>query len=240
MQEPRPVAPLENSAADYVLTVVRGTVGIVPFAGPLLSELAGIVPNQRIDRIAKFVVELDCRMKEIASAAQYMEQLRDESCADLVEEGLRQAARSLSDERRKYIASLICSSLSSSKIQYAGSRHLLRILDEINDIEIIWLRSYSRSTTGLDEEFVRRHTQVLQRPLVCDGAPQEELDKRALQDSYLEHLVRLNLLEPRYAVDSEMAIPEFERSSGKPRVRGYWITNLGDLLLREIGLGDSE
>lgn len=231
---------LDNQAVDYALTAARSVVGPLPIVGPLLSELVGVtVRNQRLDRIAKFAGELERRLQKLESSAQIAEQLRDDSFTEILEEGIRQASRSLNDDRRRYIASLVCGSLSPATIQLADSRRLLRILGEMSDIEIIWLRSYRRPTSSGDEDFIQRHIKILRRPLVPDGAPQEEVDKLALHDSYQEHLVQLNLLEARYAVDRQTNLPEFD-SSGKPRVLSYTITRLGSLLLRVIGLGDSE
>lgn len=46
---------LKNSSIDHVTSVVKGAIGVVPFAGPLLAEIAGtLIPNQRIDRLVKF------------------------------------------------------------------------------------------------------------------------------------------------------------------------------------------
>ncbi len=240
MREAPKTSSLDKQAVDYVLDLVKSGGGLVPVVGPLLSELVGVVvPNQRLDRIAKFAGELERRLQELESSARIVEQLGDESFTDILVEGISQASRSLSDDRRRYIASLVCGSLSPATIQYAESRHLLRILGEISDIEIIWLRSYRRRTTGGDEDFIQRHIKILRRPLVPDGAPQKEVDKQALQESYREHLVQLNLLEADYAVNREMNLPELD-GSGKRRVEGYTITGLGDLLLRVIGLGDSE
>ena len=111
--------PLDNRALDYVLNAAKAAVGPIPIVGPLVSELVGVViPNQRVDRIAKFVAELECRIRALELPTRIMKQLNDESFTDLLEEGFRQAARSLSDERRRYLASLICNSLSPASIQY--------------------------------------------------------------------------------------------------------------------------
>ena len=98
----------------------RASLGTVPFAGSLLVEAAGvIIPNQRIDRIAKFAKTLESKLSNLEQDF-VRSQLTNENFTDLLEEGLRQAARSLSDERREYIASLIENSLSSEDIEYVG------------------------------------------------------------------------------------------------------------------------
>ena len=95
----------EQQSVDYLLTAVRSAVGPIPVVGPLISELAGVVvPNQRIDRISKFVVELEQRVRNLEFRHEIVNQLKDEHFTDLLEEGIRQAARSLTDDRRRYIA----------------------------------------------------------------------------------------------------------------------------------------
>ena len=237
-----PATPaLDNRAVDYVLNAARAAVGPIPIVGPLVSELVGVViPNQRLDRIAKFLVELERRISSLETPDRISDQLGDESFTDLLEEGFRQSARSLSDERRQYIASLICSSLSAGSVEYVASRHLLRILDQLNDIEIIWLRYHREPTIGGDEDFRETHAEILRPADAAISASQEEVDKETLQKSYEEHLAQLNLLTPIYQTDIRTKQPEFDDWSGRQEVHGYEITNLGNLLLREIGLGTSE
>ncbi len=238
---PAQAPTLDNRAVDYVLNAAKAAVGPIPIVGPLVSELVGVViPNQRLDRIAKFLVELDRRIRSLEAPATILEQLSDETFTDLLEEGLRQSARSLSDERRQYIASLICNSLSSRNIAYIESRHLLRVLDQLNDIEIIWLRYYREPTVGGDDNFREAHAEILRPADAAFGAPQGDLDRMTLQKSYTQHLAQLNLLMPTYETDIETKQPEFDDWSGRQKVQGYDITNLGSLLLREIGLGQSD
>lgn len=48
---------VESNATDYVTAAAKAVLGLVPFAGSLLAELAGtIITNQRIDRLSKFSV----------------------------------------------------------------------------------------------------------------------------------------------------------------------------------------
>ena len=58
---------------------------------------------------------------------------------------------------------------------------------------------------------------------------------RPLQKSYKEHLEQLRLLRERYHVDPKTKRPRYE-SSGKIKISGYEITQLGRLLLRQVGL----
>ena len=240
MEEDEPPSELANTKTDYVMSAVNSALGAVPFAGSLLIEVAGnIVPNQRIDRITKFAAELE---KKLASMEQdfVKAQLSNEHFTDLMEEGIRQAARSLTDERRQYLASVIANSLEDEHISFLESKHLLKILGEINDIEVIWLRFYLVPTMGGDEEFRNRHEKVLERVIAYIGASQDILDKHAIQESYKEHLTELGLLSRTYQTDMRTKMPEFDSMHGGMKVRGYRITLLGRMLLRQIAMNDEE
>jgi len=152
---------LSPQATDYVTAAAKAALGTVPCVGSLLAELAGtIIPKQRIDRIVKFVEVLESILSNLEQDS-VRSKMTNEHFTDLLEEAMRQAARSLSDERREYIANLIANSLSSEDIEYIESKHLLRILGEINDIEVIWLRFYLVPTIGGDEEFRIKHEGIL-------------------------------------------------------------------------------
>jgi hypothetical protein len=210
---------LETTDVDDFTSAAKGAIGAIPVVGPLIAELVGtLIPEQRIDRIAKFVQELGKKVSGLER--DYIKsQLRDEHFSDLLEEGFFQASRSLSDERRTYIASLIANSLSSEEIEYQESKYLLRILDEINDVEIIWLWFFVHLTSAAKADARSKHPEVLKPVTTVVNSPQATRDKAALQKSYKEHLVRLGLLDK-------------EKES-------YSLSSMGRLLLRQVGLIDA-
>jgi hypothetical protein len=229
MKEESEKNELAPTGADYVTSAAKAALGAVPFAGSLLVEIAGtIIPNQRIDRIVAFAKDLDERLAALEQEF-VRSQLSNEDFTDLVEEGLRQAARAVTEERKQYIASIIANSLSSEDIEYVESKHLLRILGELNDIEIVWLRFHTVQTMGGDKEYREKHQDILKPIAAVISAPQGVLDKSTLQGSYKEHLAELGLLERRYEMDTH----------GKDirlKIKGYDLTRLGRLLVREVGL----
>jgi len=230
---------LKTKAIDYVAAGTKAALGAVPFAGSLLVEIAGsIIPNQRIDRIADFAQKLQERIAHLEEAAVTAE-LNDEEFTDLVEEALRQASRATSDERRAYLASLTANSLSSGAVEHAESKHLMSILGELNDIEVLWLRLYCRPTLGGDEEFRTLHADVFEPRYATMGSPQDELDDATLQRSYRDHLLRLGLLK-QHLRTSRDGTPEFDTSTGQPRVSYTEASSLGRLLLRSIGMIEEE
>lgn len=223
---------LEMSRTDYVASAAKAALGAVPFVGSFLAEIAGsVIPNQRVERIVSFANKLQTKLDDIEAVLAKFD-VNNENFTDLVEEGLRQAARSITDERREYISALIANSLTTNDIDFIESKHLLRLLGEINDIEIIWLRFFLVPTMGRDKEYREKHKEVLHPLSVHMGSSQPEIDKSTLRTSYKEHLASMGLLEKRIELDTR-------GSDVKMKVKGYDLTSLGRLLLRQIGLGNT-
>lgn len=109
------------------------------------------------------------------------------------------------------------------------------------------MRALIEKTWGWDdkwqrEDFQKRLRECQVRVIEVDtksaGAlwTQAVFDKATLQSSYDEHLARLGLLSPRYAVDHRTRLPEFDRRRGAQRLQGYELSALGHLLLRQVGI----
>lgn len=227
---------LSTRPVDYVTAVVKASVGLVPFAGPFLAEFVGeVIPNQRLDRLAKFAEALARKLNTIEEAM-LRSRMSDENFTDLLEESLHQVVRSTSDARREYIAGLLANGVKSEDISFIESKHLLKILGELNDIEVIWLRGYhDRSEASGQTEFMKKHEGVLGRVYPTYASPQADYDRAAIQESYALHMERLGLLRPKYKVDTKTKLPEFDRDKGMKR-SGWEITALGHLLLRQMDM----
>ncbi|WP_421907866.1 hypothetical protein [Methanolacinia petrolearia] len=116
---------LEIQTTDIVASALKSSLGILPIIGPIMGELVGYtIPNQRLDRLKKYCVELENKIGKIDSSILRLA-IKDENFTDLLEESLRQSVRSLSDERRQYISSLIANSLTQEKIDFIESKQIL-------------------------------------------------------------------------------------------------------------------
>ena len=139
---------LERNKTDLLTSVAKSVLGILPYAGPLLSELIdNLIPDQRIDRLAKYIMELERKLSDL-SAERIRELLKDSECIDLFEEGFVQASRAITDERRAQIASVVRNGLDDESMAYSESKYLLKLLQELNEQEIIWLRYHLHPTIG--------------------------------------------------------------------------------------------
>ncbi|WDE97665.1 hypothetical protein PQO03_17715 [Lentisphaera profundi] len=227
---------IEANKQDLKASVLKSTVGIVPFAGPFLSEVVGaVIPNQRIDRIGKFVKELDERLSRFEQS--YLNELiKDEECVDLIEECFISASRGISQDRRKYIATLLENGLSEERIEFLETKYLLKLLNELNDMEVLWLRYFYDTTRGGDSEFREKHADVFKIVVVSIGSDEETRRKGALQESYKDHLKRLRLIDEKIKFDRKLGMPEYDQVTGKPKSYYNNVSVLGNNLLRYIGM----
>lgn len=124
---------------------------------------------------------------------------------------------------------MIANGLSTKDIEFVETKHLLKILGEINDVEILWLRSFSFRTAAEKIEFQEKHKSALEKIYAINYAPLGTRDKEALQQSYQQHLARLGLLVTIFEIDHDFLVPRADK------VQGYEITHLGKLLLRFMG-----
>ncbi len=227
---------LDRNRTDLLASTAKSILGSIPFAGPLIAEIVGnIIPSQRIDRLSKYVVVLEKKLADL-SLSKIDELLQDEECVSLFEEGFIQASRATTKDRWDHIASVVSGGLDDESIAYTESKYLLMLLQELNELEVIWLRYYLHPTFGGDEEFREKHKVVLEPIHVLFGVDRSLVEKAALQDSYKEHLERLGLISTNISIDYDTGLPEFDRHTGKPKPSNTDTTPLGDLLLRKIGL----
>jgi hypothetical protein len=223
----------KNNKTDITVSTLKSIVGIAPFIGPALQEaFETFIPNQRLDRLAKFAIELDNKLNGIAKE-QINIKMKQESLIDLLEEATIQSTRALSNERISYIASIVKKALTEEEISNIENKHLLNLLKELNDIEIIWLRFYLVPTINGDEDFRKKHNNILEQIYLTLGSEQKEIDKSAIQNSYKEHLSTLGLLKKKVSIKVGGDTNEIE-------TKGYEITPLGKLLLKQIGFKNNE
>lgn len=191
---------LEPTSQDRLASVAKGVVGACPLIGSLAAEVIGaLIPHQRLDRVVEFLRNLDAEISRLDSRLENFEKnVATSEGLDLMEEGLMQASRSVSSERKARLARIVGRSLTSDEIKYEESRKLLNLYRDLTDPEILWLLYYSLNPVigaGPHRDLVNAHPEVL-KPISREiGVPQEQIDRAALQDSYKNTLLRFGLLE---------------------------------------------
>lgn len=224
---------LETKREDVAAVLVRGIVGVAPFVGPLLSEaITATIPNQKIDRLIAFAKELDDRVRYLEDDTVKLK-MKGEEFEDLLEDGLIQASRAMSPERRRYIATLLVNSITNDQLSHIEEKKLLSLLGELNDAEILTLKFYSLRSDQR-RQFATLHEDLFKPIRRTYTSPQIDLDRAALHDSYRSKLIEVGLLDLDYKRVQKDKLPDFDERTGRIKANGYKVTSLGKLLLRSI------
>ncbi len=225
---------------EIITIFSKGLVGAIPFIGPLASEIIGAtIPNQRLERIELFLKKLESKIDKTEYEKVKVKAKEPESI-DLFEDSLIQASRALSEERKEYIASLLKNSLTDEELEHIEYKRLLNILSELNDLEILILKSKEYMYCDDDnkaKEFWKKHGEALKEPIIYDGmTSSEELNKATLFKTHKSHLVNLGLLKAQFKIPNSGEPPEFDKETGMIKASGYYSSDLGSLLLEKIGI----
>ena len=224
---------VETARSEIGAAFLKGLAGYAPFIGPLLAESIGIaIPAQKLDRLITFVKVLNDKVKYIEEDV-LKSKLNTEEITDLLEDALIQASRAMTDPRRQYIASLLKNSIANEELSHIEEKKLLSLLGEMNDAEILTLKLYSLHSDRR-REFSELHKELFAPIDRSFSAPQSNMDKGALRDSYRSKLLEVGLLEPESKRPEKGKLPEFDERTGRVKATSYKVASLGKLLLRYI------
>lgn len=224
--------------SDVGAMLVRSTVGLLPFVGPVLSEvITHFIPNQRQDRIADYVRRLDTKLTDLSEQA-IREKMADPTAIDIFEEGGFQSVRAISEKRRDEVSALVAYGIrGEDKERIEAKRLLLLLLREVDDDQIIILCSYLQRYSD-DESFRETHNDILEPPAPHMQSDQDELDRDTMYQLAKQQLVALGLLRPTFKNTKKGDVPEFDRNTGTIKASYTSVSPLGRLLLRRINLAD--
>lgn len=225
--------------SDITAALVRSSVGIIPFAGPVLSEIITyLIPNQRIDRIVDYLNRLDKKLSHISQ-----DDLRNTATSpegiDLFEDGAFQASRAVSNERREYIARVVAFGLTGNEQSVIEAKQVIKVLDQLDDRQIIILAAHHDEFL-FDDEFHKTHEKTLVAPFAHMQSDQSDIDKNALHELAKAQLFNLGLLKERFNKPKTKGAIEMDPTTGMLKSSGTDITSLGRLIIRRIGLADND
>ena len=229
---------MKNKMGDIAIILGKTALGSIPTVGPLVAEIIGnLIPDLRFKRIFSLLKVLESKI-DPKEKAKVEARMLEEKSVDLMEDGFLQAARALSEERIEHIASLLKNSLTNEDLEHIAYKKLLSILGEVNDIEVLLLKLHSVQTMVRRKEFQLKHKEALTKPVAYLTAPQKDVDKEAIYESYETNLARLGLIKMRFWKPMRGESPKFDEETGMMESSGYYITDLGKLLLRSIDQGE--
>ncbi len=237
MAENIDISIIEENEVDILTTSFKGSAGMIPILGPYFAEIIGsLVPYQRIDRITTFLKLFYKKFEEQNLQIEILkEKMKNEDFINLFDDISWLAAKSTSNDRKEYLASILINGLTDDKLDEIQKNIFLNLMSELNDIEILILYSYTIASKT-DEEFTKKHQEILTPPRAYSEASEDDRNKRILFETYKEKLVRLNLLNKKFAKPKRGESPEFDEKTGMMKSNGFEITSIGRLFLKYIGL----
>ncbi len=235
---------LDDKKTELAVIVAKGMLGAIVsrlggglVGGIVVDIVASVIPNQRVDRIVEF---LEIFQEKVADIKQDVleQKMKTEEFIDLLEDGMWQAARALTRERKEQIAALLKYSLYHGEHSHIQQKHLLSLLNQLNNAQIIILKSHSfRGRSDEQIAFCERHKSVLAPPIPHLGSGSTvDIDNYALHESFVNDLRRLALIESSFKEPKKGEVPQFDAKTGTLKAGQTKITPLGRLLLRYIDM----
>ena len=199
----------------YPVAIFKGAIASIPVVGSFAVELLNVtIPDQRQKRIEELLVILGSKISDLENK-QLELKFGNDIFVDIFEDVLHQAIRATSKERLEYLASVIEYGLRQEEIEHLQIKRILKILAEINDVEIIILKSYQENIQGFEENYL---------PIFesSEISPEKLEEQETMLENYNSHLVNLGLIGKDDFLESRILI-----------------TKLGVMLLKKIGIKQS-
>lgn len=212
---------------DLLASSLRTTLSLAGPVGAVIGEfLTQLVPHQRLDRLHEFVEQLHERLEGLEE--RFRERLiTSPGFAALSEQASLAAVRSPSSQRRRDLAELLRMGLSKEDAELIEYQALLRLLEQLNDAEVLILMRYGSFQQTQDnsalQAFITEHAFVLGIDPPTKDATDDERRRWTMGSYYKDNLITLGLLR-----DPEGTV---KAGPGKRAV----ITPLGKLLLAALG-----
>jgi hypothetical protein len=221
-----PLPQLDSNLRDKQAAVARALTGMILIAGSVVSEvLSSVIPNQRLDRVAAFVHILRQRLEGLEAG--FQRQLADDENVLFLEDVLMEAARAVSEDRRRRLAAMVGNGVRDELLKPMYKRRMLQLISQLNDFELLLLEfHYPRAG--------RSRRDLPHGPIAYESSPPVVRDMSAVHSSFEPHLLELGLLEQRFQRPglSGRKEPEIDLKTGMAKSSGVEITSLGMALIR--------
>ncbi|WP_029582375.1 hypothetical protein [Bradyrhizobium sp. URHD0069] len=231
-EETRGIPSLGAGGGDRTAAVIRSVISNIPIVGQALAEvITEIVPNQRIERVEKYLLYLSEEIDSLRIANVDAAMKKPEN-VDLIEDGAYQAVRALSDERKRYLARAVAQGIRSDEKDKLNEKRVLVLIGDLDDGDLLLLDAFASRNKGREKFAKLRPAQPTinnQDPLVRE--------RWGLYQASIDRLTRLSLLNKHVDLDSKTKLPSFDTFTGEPK-GNLEVTALGRLVLNRAGLTD--
>lgn len=227
------IKQLKDNKTDRLVQVLNATFGEIPFVGGVFVEfISSVVPNQRTDRIVEFIRLLDEKLNKHEQEI-FQSRILNEDFSGLFEDIIESALRSIGKERKQNLVEVLRAGLKSDKEAINELRLIAKTLKELNDVEVIILKSKSIRTANEHSEFYQKHKSVLDSQYLFVGSSREDEKRHYMYKGYIYHLVSLGLIDTQYEIKEDKNSFN-DQSDFKVNPKDYKITEFGKLIATMI------
>lgn len=217
------ISDLTYTNKDRVVDILKGAGGAIPYGGALISEILGmVIPNQRLDRVVTFIEKLSNDFNDLSITIDELKvKLYEPEYSSLFYKACSASANSVDEDKIKYIKNLFKFGISIEKENAFQLEELIKIIDELNRVEILYLTQYfyMRYDFQKYKELEKQDRLEPIKPNLYLSMSQEEYDSEVVKEVYSNKLLRLGLFER--AIDRK----------GKEKIQ---CSSLGSLFIRRI------
>ena len=221
---------LDTNSTDIIVSGVSAAVGLIPIAGGFVSEIVqNVIPNQREDRIVKFISDLSDELEKTQFSLEELKQkFENLKYGTFTYNCLRDLANDIYDEKIKYYKNLCVNAITNDEKNLIHCERILKILSELDYYEILYLKFYSNvsivGTETMKEVTAKLGFDILQ-PNYYMSMGEKERDEETYKQITLNNLCNTGLLQREVKLVS----------NGRREHISYKITTLGRLILKKIG-----
>ncbi|HPE14946.1 MAG TPA: hypothetical protein PLT65_03845 [Bacilli bacterium] len=224
---------LKTNKMDIVVSATSATLGLIPYVGGFLSEIIqNVIPNQRQDRIVKFITSLNEELEQMKiSQEELKEKYLNLRYCNFTYSCFRYVCNEVYDEKINYYKHLLLDAISKDESNLIHLERILNILSKLDYYEIQYLRFYSDCNLGGTEimnDVVNKIGFNILQPSYYMGMQQDKMDEETYKQITLNNLCNEGLLAREIKI------------SGRTERYSYKITTLGRLILRKIGAENNE
>jgi len=221
---------------DYLVSTLKAATGVIPCVGSILSEIIGItIPNQRIDRVEKYLKILSDKLEK--NSFDFKAKIKEnKNLLLLFEESIIYSAQTTSEKKYEWYSEFIISSIKENGVENIQQQRMLKILSELNENEVIILIFYSLNPTiGMKNKFIEEHSDIIIRGSNEMGLPAMKYVDNEFHDLYKKNLEQYGLIKRRPEVHRELNTIIIDKASGEIKQSIPQITMLGKLVVNFIG-----
>ena len=212
---------LDNKAIDLIVSGASAAVGSIPCVGGFLSAAINIsIPNQRIDRIVKFIKEINEKLQELSYSVENLEKIfSNYKYGAFTYSCIRSVVNEMYEEKIDYYKALCIKGLTSDEKELNRCEKILKILDQMDYFEIIFLEKYYY-IKQMDRNKLIEIDKKLN--ITFPDLKRNKTDEERTKDLF-DKLSVNNLLKQKLIEESNNTYK-------------YKINELGELILKEIGV----